>query len=247
MDIAVIGHVHANLPALEVVLAHAREQGAEAIWSVGDLIGYGAFPDEVVCLLRESQAVSSLGEMDSQVLRFKKRRDKWRRKKAPETYAALAWTYEHLSKNSRKYLRFLSDRVRTKVKGRRVLLTHACPGSGKKPLGPDTPDQRLVQFAREADAELIVCGRAHQPCVRHVGGAWFIHPGSVGLPNDGDPRAGYALLRIQKDEIEVDFYRVEYDVERLVAELRKQGLPKRVAQMFSQGRDLDQVVPEGAE
>jgi len=241
VKVALIGDVHANLPALEAVLAHADEQGADAIWNVGDFVGYGAFPDEVVRLLREREALSIAGNYDLKVLAFKEKRKKWRKKKRPEKYFAFKWAYEHLSKESRHYLRFLSQEVRMKVKGRRILLTHGSPASNEEPLTPETPEKRLRELARMAKADLIVCGHSHRPFVRQVDGVRFVNTGSVGRPDDGDPRACYAILRIDAKTLEVHHYRVAYDVERAVAAIRASGLPEAFAEMTLQGRSLDQI------
>jgi len=241
MKVALIGDVHANLPALEAVLVHARERDVDAIWNVGDSVGYGAFPDQVVQRFRNEDVISVLGDCDSRVLRFKKNRDRWRKKMRLEEYLALQWAYEHLGKKSRKYLRFLSRELRMRVAGRHICLTHASPGSGKKSIAADTPKEHLLALAREAKADLIVCGQLHEPLARQAGEAWFINPGSAGLPRDGDPRASYALLTIGKDEIEVQHYRLAYDVDSLVAAIRDQDLPEAFAQMFLQGRDLEGV------
>ena len=99
MRVALIGDIHANLPALEAVLAHAREQGIRRVWNIGDFVGYGPFPDEVVQLLRKDEnVVSILGNYDRKVLRFKKKQDKWERSKEPQKYLAFEWAYESLSK-----------------------------------------------------------------------------------------------------------------------------------------------------
>ena len=113
MKAALLGDIHANLPALETVLAHIQEQDIAKIWNVGDFVGYGAFPDQVVQRLQEEEALSIMGNYDLKVLQFKQKKDKWRKKKRSEKYLAFKWAYENLSKKSRKYLRFLSqDRQR---------------------------------------------------------------------------------------------------------------------------------------
>jgi len=248
MKVALIGDVHANLPALEAVLAHAREdeQGVEAIWNVGDFVGYGAFPDEVVRLLRKEKVLSIVGNYDLKVLQFKQKKDKWRKKKRSEKYLAFKWAYENLSKKSRKYLRFLSQEIRMKVKGKRILLTHGSPASNAEPLTLDTPDKRLRELAKMAKADVIICGHSHQPFAREVDGVWFINTSSVGRPDDGDPRACYAILQIDSKQIQVRHYRVEYDVERAAAAIREHGLPELFAQMTLEGRSLDAVL-QGAE
>ena len=89
---------------------------------------------------------------------------------------------------------------------------------------------------------MIICGHSHRPFVRQVDGVWFINTGSVGRPDDGDPRACYAILEIDSESIQVQHYRLEYDVERAVAAIRENELPEAFAQMLLQGRDLDTVL-----
>jgi putative phosphoesterase len=245
MRVALIGDIHANLPALEAVLDHARNQGVEKIWNVGDFLGYGPFPDEVVQLLKkDDRALSILGNYDSKVLEFKQKKNKWRKSKHPDKYLAFEWAYENLSKKNRKYLRFLSHEMRVKMRGHRILLVHGSPSSGGEHLYPDTPDKRLRELAKLAKADIIVVGHSHQPFVRQVDDVWFVNTGSAGRPDDGDPRACYAVLRFQGNEFTVQHFRVEYDVERTVAAIRKHNLPEDFAQMFLQGRNLDAIQRE---
>jgi putative phosphoesterase len=244
MQVALIGDVHANLPALEAVLDHAQELGIETVWNVGDFVGYGPFPDEVVKRLRNDYVLSIVGNYDRKVLKYKKKRKKWRKKKRLEKYLAFKWAYKNLSKKSRKYLRFLSREIRMQVKGWRVLLTHASPGSKDEYLDGDTSEKRLRQLAEQADADLIMCGHSHRPFVRQVDDVWFINPGSVGLPDDGDPRSSYAVLSIGHDQIDVQHHRLAYDVERTIEAIRENELPEAFAQMLMVGRNLNTVLQD---
>lgn len=90
MRVALMGDLHANLPALEAVLEHSRQEGAEAIWNLGDLVGYGAFPEDVVKRLRSGYALSTLGAYDRQVVRFEKRKEKRPKKRA--TRSTRSWS-----------------------------------------------------------------------------------------------------------------------------------------------------------
>ena len=245
--IALLGDVHANLPALEAVLAHARQQGATAIWNVGDFLGYGAFPNEVVQRLREEDALSILGNYDIKVLRFKARGKKWRKSKLPEKYLAFQWAHNTLSKENRRYLKALPEERRLEVAGRRLLITHGSPASNEEHLLPDTPERRLGELAGMAQAEIIVCGHSHRPFVRAVEGVVFINTGSVGRPDDGDPRSCYALLEVDQGVFNVQHFRVEYDVARAIAALREGGLPDVFAQMIEQGYDLDTILNNSAQ
>ncbi len=242
MKVALIGDVHANLPALEAVLAHAGQQGVEAVWNVGDFLGYGVFPDEVVRRLRRERALSIVGNYDLKVLKFKRKRTKWRKSKHPLKFLAFEWTHAHLSKESRHYLHSLPRELRLQVEGTRVLLTHGSPASNKEPLYCGTSEDRLHELAQMAQADLILCGHSHQPFTREVQGVWFVNSGSVGRPDDGDPRPCYALLDLALDRLQVSHHRLEYDVERAAAATRDYGLPEAFAQMVLQGLALDAVL-----
>lgn len=241
MEIALIGDIHASLPALEAVLEHADAQGASLIWNVGDTVGYGAYPDQVVKLIKKRKIVSILGNYDRKVLIVKRKQKKWSRSKTPEKWMAFRWAYEHLSSKSRTYLQSLPEQRRIKIAGRRVLLTHGSPVSRDEHLTPETPDERLRELSQFTRADIIVVGHSHQPFVRCVNLTWFINTGSVGRPDDGDPRASYALLKLKQDATEVEHFRVEYNVKRAVKAIRRKGLPEDFARMILEGRNLDAV------
>ena len=250
MKIALIGDIHANLPALETVLAHIAENKIEKIWNIGDFVGYGPFPNEVVRLFRTAQqlrgkdVLSIVGNYDLKALEFKHKKAKWRKKKHPLKYRAFQWANETLTKKNRKYLHFLTQEIRVKIKGHRVLLTHGSPASNTEHLSPSTPEKRLRKLAQTAKADLIVCGHSHQPFARQVDGVWFINPGSVGRPDDGDPRASFAILDLKPEQVHVEHHRLEYDVEQTVAAIHEHELPESFAQMFLRGRNLDVVLGE---
>lgn len=244
MIIAALGDVHGNLPALEAVLAHADQNGAEAIWNVGDFVGYNAFPEEVVRLLRERKAVSIRGNYDRKTLKTPKKLDEWKRTKAPEKWLAFEWAYEHLSDASRKYLKDLPDETRLNCQGWRVLLVHGSPADRDEHLTPAISPQRFDELAGVAHADLVLCGHSHVPFVHPSGQTWFINTGTVGRPDDGDPRACYALLRLEPGVREVQHYRVAYDVDRAVEAIRSTGLPPEFAVMIQQGWDLNRVKKE---
>jgi putative phosphoesterase len=240
VKVALIGDVHANLPALEAVLPHAARRRPEAIWNVGDFVGYGAFPDEVVKRLREPSIVSIVGNYDLKALAARKKQKELKGKRA-EKWLAFRWAYEKLSKKSRGFLRSLPEEIRLEAEGWRILLTHGSPESNKEHLWPNTPVERLRELAAMAEADAVLCGHSHQAFARKVAGVWFINPGSVGRPDDGDPRASYAILTITRRGIRTTHYRVAYDVGRAVAAIRERGLSESFAQMLLQGRSFDAV------
>jgi len=244
MKIALLGDVHANLPALLAVLEHARSQEVSALWNIGDFLGYGAFPNEVIHALRTAGAVSILGNYDVKVLIFPEKERKWRISKRAEKVLAFEWAYHNLSPENRLYLQTLPRQRRMQVAGWRILLTHASPDSDEEHLTPETPVDRLTQLAHLAATDIIVCGHSHRPFARWVENTLFINTGSVGRPDDGDPRASYAILHVEPQAVHVQHYRLEYDLASAVAGLRRQGLPEAFAQMILQGVDLDTILRE---
>ncbi|HQK26250.1 MAG TPA: metallophosphoesterase family protein, partial [Synergistaceae bacterium] len=140
MKIAVLGDIHGNLPAMEAVLRDAKQRRAASVWCLGDLVGYGPFPDEVVAAVREGFILSLRGNYDSKVLRIPTRDPAWFREKGEEKARVFSWAWEHLSPGSREYLASLPESLRLTVEGYGVLLVHGSPASPREHLSPDTPE-----------------------------------------------------------------------------------------------------------
>jgi putative phosphoesterase len=241
LKVALIGDVHANLPALEAVLAHARQNHVEAIWNLGDFVGYGAYPEATVNHLRATNAISIAGNYDLKVLKVPHKAAKWKKRMNPDKWLAFKWTYEHLSPTSREYLGALPEQYRLEAAGLHVLLTHGSPVSLTEHLTPDTPEDHLAALAKMAQADVICCAHSHIPFIRQMGSTWFVNPGSVGRPDDGDPRASYAVLFFEANHFEVELQRITYDTQMAADASRKALLPRAFAQMILLGRNLDWV------
>ncbi len=241
MRVAVMADIHANLPALRAVMAHAARHKVAALWHLGDAVGYGAFPEEVVAFLRQEAALSVIGNYDCRVLEFEREAEVEEGLLDPEKVLAWRWAYEQLSPESRAYLRTLSQQMRVRVKGHRILLLHGSPTSMEEGLDAETPKRRLKELADIVKDDVLLCAHSHRPFARQVKGVWFVNPGSVGRPDDGDPRASYVILKLKRGLLEIKHYRVAYDAERAARAIRQHGLPETFAQMVLQGHNLDDV------
>ncbi len=241
MRIAVIGDVHANLPALEAVLADARRRGAQQIWNIGDTVGYGAFPDEVVQRLARLGALSILGNYDRKVLAFPQKRGKWQRTKAPAKFTAFRWAWQQLSSEARALLESLPRRKRLDIEGWRVVVTHGTVDDDQEGIDETTPIGRLRDLAGKARADLIVSGHTHRPFDTCVDGVQFVSVGSVGRP-EGDTRACWCLLHIEESRLEIEHRQVPYDIDKAVEALQRHQLPEEFSQMLRGGMNLDQVI-----
>lgn len=241
MKIALIADIHANLPALDSVLEHAHAKNTDEIWFLGDAIGHGPFPEQVVKRLQKENSIAIMGNYDQKVLHFKENQKKWQSKKDPVKYFSFAWTHQHISPGTRKYLQGLPEQKMLERKGRSFLLVHGSPVNNEEALGPDTGEKHLKQLTQKAQADIVLCGHSHQPFIRKIGKTWFINPGSVGRPFDGDTRAAYAIISIKKNKIKVRHYRVDYDVDSVLRVMEQEQFPREFLQSLISGISINDL------
>ncbi len=245
MRIALLPDIHANLPALEAVLADAEREGTEAIYHLGDLVGYAPWPDEVVALLRQRGVAGVAGNYDSTVAtdyahggcRYEDPRQE------ALSHESYAWTRAHVSAATKAHLAalpFRLDLVATggHLAGPRVILVHGTPTHNTLYWTEDRSDEFCRKMAGHAGAragDLIAFGHTHRPWHRVVDGVQFLNAGSVGRPKDGDWRACYALVELTTAGISARHARVEYDVGRAAAAIRASDLPDDFALHLERG------------
>jgi putative phosphoesterase len=240
--IGLISDVHANLPALETVLAELDARGVDGIFNAGDLVCYGPSPNEVIHLLREREIVSIYGNRDREVYEFPLRREEYRENLHPLKFRAYEWTYNELTEENLEYLKSLPERVSTRVNSHKLLMVHDRIHPKIPQPKPDTPDIQFEEIAASVEEDIIVFGHTHIQFIREIAGKIFVNTGSVGRPGDGDPRAGYVVLEISEGRIAVRIKRASYDVDRTVGTIYKSDLPDEFALMFQQGKKLDDII-----
>ena len=242
MRYLIISDVHANLPALEAVLADAPE--FDKIWCLGDLVGYGPNPNECVTRIQDFPHISLAGNHDWAALgkldltSFN-----------TDARTASVWTQAALSMPSREYL----EELPTSTEEDRFYMAHASP---REPVWEYILDANLA-YANFAyfTAPICLVGHTHIPVVfelneeqrrcetladplpnplRLNSNRMIINPGSVGQPRDGDPRASYAVLDL--DAMTWEFHRVAYPIEITQERMRARGLPLRLIDRLAAGR-----------
>lgn len=249
MKWALLSDIHANAQALQACVDHARAQGAERFAILGDLVGYGAQPGEVVeqvMRLAAQGAVVIRGNHDDMAVQ-------------PDTTDASVgastalWTHQQLSPSQRAFLAALP----LQMQDQKTLFVHASADRPERWRYVDRPElaQTCLDAAALRQADRVFVGHVHHQSVYYRGAGqqlmsfkptpgapmpmpshrqWVVTVGSVGQPRDGDPRAMYALL--DDVALRLTFHRVRYAHAEAAAAIRQAGLPEYFAQRLESGR-----------
>ncbi|MFQ5570334.1 MAG: metallophosphoesterase family protein [Rhodothermales bacterium] len=253
MTLGIFSDIHANLPALEAVLADFDRRRPDMLFCLGDLVGYAPWPNEVVEAVRARGIPTIAGNYDEGVglhssdcgCAYKTAEDKARGAES------IAFTNEIVTGETRAYLRGLPRHLRiefgTGDSRCSVLMVHGSPRRINEYLFEDRPDRSFLRMMAHAGADVMLFGHTHKPYhkvladeaegttrYRHA-----INTGSVGKPKDGDPRACYVLMHTADDPvptapdtIRVEVVRVAYDVERAAQAVEAAPLPDAFADML---------------
>jgi putative phosphoesterase len=221
MRVAMISDIHANLPALEAVLADAEREAVEQVFCAGDLVGQGPHPNQVVSLIRKSGIPSILGNQEIEVRTLAKRA-------RPDPKRHMLWTCAVLKKKNREYLLGLPTDRTLEVGGVGVLIVHGSPHGTFDTMYPSLTSGTIRAWfpSGARRPEVLVGGHTHVPFVRTVDGMLVVNAGSVGRPFDGDPRASWALLELEEGRARARIRRVRYPVEDTVRAMKRIGMQK---------------------
>ena len=239
MHVLVLSDIHSNLTALEKVLSVAGNY--EAVWCLGDIVGYGPDPNECIAIVRDlpnlvcirgNHDAATLGEVDQHTFNH-------------EASLAISWTKRTLNADSKEFLLQLPE----KVEQENVTLVH---GSPRNPVWDYVMDYltalRMFQFF---ETQICMLGHTHVPAFwveneadskknlvldfqkKTIDGRVILNPGSVGQPRDHDPRASFALF--DPENLTWELRRVEYDISSVQDRIKKAGLPWRHAMRLHEG------------
>lgn len=256
MRIALFSDVHANLPALEGFFKDVETRNADAIYCLGDLVGYNIWPNEVINEVRRRGILTIAGNYDWGIGR--KSDDCGCAYKTDDEKAmgkiSISYTNEVIKDEQRAYLRTLPAHIRLEYQlneeKMNILFVHGSPRKVNEYLFEDREEKSMLRIMEQADADILCFGHTHKPYHRILNsgteaGSHFRHAiniGSVGKPKDGDPRGGYVILSINadstvadKDSIDVEFVRFEYDVEKAARAVEDSPLPNEYADMLRKG------------
>ena len=236
--VTIFGDIHGNLPALEAVFQDMETRGLANLYCLGDLVGYGTFPNEVVEAIRGRNIPTLMGNYDQGV--GSSSDDCGCAYRTPEAKAlgvrSIAWSNAHTTDANKTFLRELPMQIPLQLGDLRVVLVHGSPRKVNEYLYEDRPDNSFERLLDLVEADVLVCGHTHLPYHKVLpSGRHVINAGSVGKPKDHDPRAGYVVLRANGRDLEVEFIRVPYDVEKAAQAIEATDMPDEFAAMLRSG------------
>jgi diadenosine tetraphosphatase ApaH/serine/threonine PP2A family protein phosphatase len=247
MRYLVIADVHANLEALDACIADAKSRGFDRTLVLGDLVGYGPDPNEVIARVQSLDPLAMVrGNHDKVACGLEQ----------PEGFNAVAkraalWTYDVLTPANRAWLAAMP--LGPSIVDERVEICHGSPFDEDAYIFDELDAVRALKTSRRP---LCLFGHSHSPVTYELsdervetidgaeaaaatlrlldGSKYLLNPGSVGQPRDGDPRAAYAIVDTTVNAVEL--YRVDYSVGETQAKVVKAGLPDVLAQRLAVGR-----------
>ena len=251
MKIALFSDIHANLPALEACLADIDRREPDQIFCLGDLAGYNIWPNEVIREIRRRGIPTIAGNYDFGIggatddcgCAYKTDEEK------ANGAVSISFTNQIVQPAEREYLRELPKHIRVDFEMQdgqpmSLLLVHGSPRKINEYLFEDREEKSLLRILDGAHADILCFGHTHKPYHRILNSGTeeaphfrhAINIGSVGKPKDGDPRGCYALLTLNerssvldKNSMQVEFVRFEYDVERAAKAVEDSPLPDAYA------------------
>lgn len=237
---AILSDVHANLEALEAVLADARARAVDDLVCLGDFVGYGASPNECIARLRPAIEAAVLGNHDQAAFD-----PGWLESFNPEAAAAARWTAATLTAGNLAYLRSLPF----SVAWRGARLVHGSPAEPEEWNYVFTPGEAMQEMA-ECPEPVCFVGHSHVPGTFELEGRrarytrdaavagrrerrYLVVVPSVGQPRDGDPRAGYLVW--DDEAWTFEHVRLPYDVEGAIRRIVDAGLPRALGRRLRVG------------
>lgn len=240
MKYAIISDLHGNVEALRAVLEYIEAEGCESTLCLGDVVGYNANPQQCVDILRRRRIPTVSGNHDEAVYTGQP----WGFN--PVALSAALWTREQLSDDALRWLEDLPEEIETSD----FVAVHGAPGSRDHYLFTWEEVAPLIPPLEERGHSLCFFGHTHSPGIfagdgvyavddsgefeLEPGKTYFINPGSVGQPRDGDARASFGLY--DADRRVYTHVRAAYDIEQAARGVHEAGLPPFLAERLTLGR-----------
>ncbi len=232
MKIAAISDIHGNLYALMKVLEDIDQKKVDLIVCLGDLVGYGPHPNEVIALIRRRELPCIKGNYDASVVDggFTYIRD------TPINSFALPWALSEIRVSNKYFLSGLPTTLKYNFEGVKVEFVHGSPNSINEYLFEDGPNTKEIM--KDFSSDVLVCAHTHIPSLKNFDEKIFVNVGSVGKPKIGRPNATYCILDINgPNDIKVEFEELEYEYKKIVKDCMMLNFPGNIVNSYETGKE----------
>lgn len=225
MRLVLVADLHSNIHALKAASELIDAASPDAVVCAGDIVGYGAFPNECCSWAEKACSRCVAGNHDRAAI------SKDMARMNPFAAAAALWTSDRLDGDSRSFLSALEGSARLEAGDVRIAIFHGSPSD---------PDEYVEEGAAadgmlaEAGCDVLVLGHTHIPYARRLAKGLAVNPGSVGQPRDGDPRGSFAVL--DTGRLDCEIVRFVYPVKEAADSMLSEGLPHILAERLFIGR-----------
>lgn len=230
MKIAVISDIHGNIYALMRALEAIEDEKVDSIICLGDLVGYGPHPNEVVGMIRRRNILCIKGNYDASVVdgEFSYIRE------TKINSFTLPWTCDEIRAENRYYLSNLPTSLTLEIGGKKILFLHGSPNKINEYLFEDAEITTSVMESLSQD--ILVCAHTHIPSVKEYNNKLFINVGSIGKPKIGRPNSTFAILDInEKGIVKASIKETSYEVKRIIKDMQMLNFPSDLIRSFETG------------
>ena len=227
MDIILISDIHSNLEALEAISAEIPNL---PIYCVGDIVGYGANPKEVIQWIKEKKVKGVMGNHDYATITGDV---KWFHDVAT---SAINWTAKQIGPTEKKFLNSFPKMNIVKLQDLKILMVHGSPTNNLfEYVHPATHEHMFNVYLTKYKVDIVVLGHTHIPFIWKGKKGTVLNPGSVGQPRSGNSDARYLLLKEKNGNVEALPRAVSYDIETAAKKIKTAGLPVTLAERLFRG------------
>jgi putative phosphoesterase len=230
MKIAVISDIHGNVDALSTFLEDIATENVDTIICLGDLVGYGPYPNEVISIIRSRNILCIKGNYDNSVVdnEYSYIRE------TPLNSFSLPWTVNELTEKNRLFLQNLPSTIKLTFGDKKLLFVHGSPDKINEYLLRDADN--TLNIMNSINEDILFCAHTHLPDIKEFSNKLYVNCGSIGKPKIGRPNITYCLLNIDGEaSVSANIKEITYDINNLVKRMHELDFPKELILSFETG------------
>ncbi|ACD52577.1 MULTISPECIES: metallophosphoesterase family protein [Clostridium] len=230
MKIAIISDIHGNIYSLIRALQDIDNEKVDSIICLGDLVGYGPHPNEVIAMIKRRNILCIQGNYDKSVID----NDYTFIRETEINSFSLPWTYNELRAQNRYFLSNLPSSISLNIQGKKIIFVHGSPSILNQYLFENAEDTKNIIENMEED--ILVCAHTHIPSIKNFDEKMYINCGSIGKPKIGRPNLTYCLLDINElSGVKAQIKELEYEYPRIVKDMTLLNFPSKLIKSFEKG------------